>query len=107
MNELEKIVSHILDEHYNYSCRDTLDDVEMIKGLKFVLKGAENYLHETGQNEEKIGELIIQLKDYSKKKYMKEYINNFDEDADLSENEKSEEASYYFEYLYENEEHPY
>ncbi|MBI4765005.1 MAG: hypothetical protein HY787_10420 [Deltaproteobacteria bacterium] len=49
---------------------------------------------------------MADLKKYSKTKYMKIYVANLEEDSDLSEEEKKEEASYYFEYLFKHEEHP-
>jgi len=106
MNTVTKIVNHILDEHFGYVRRDVVDDIEMIKELKFVLNGVRNYLVSINENEEIIKSLLSQFKEYEKAKYMKAYIENFDKEDDLTEGEKVEEASYYFEYVFDNEEHP-
>ena len=81
-------------------------DTEMIKELKFILKGIRNSLNKQSESKKNIRQIIDDLKKYSKTKYMKIYVANFEEDSDLSEEEKKEEASYYFEYLFKHEEHP-
>ena len=106
MEETIKMAQYILDEHYKYYARETIDDTEMIKELKFILKGIRNYLNKQSESKKNIGQIIDDLKKYSKTKYMKIYVANFEEDSDLSEEEKKEEASYYFEYLFKHEEHP-
>ncbi len=79
----------------------------MIKELKFILKGIKNYLKKRKRSPEDIERIINELKKYSKDKYMKTYTSNFErEDSDLSDEEKKEEASYYFEYVFKHEEHP-
>jgi hypothetical protein len=45
LEEIIEIVRHILDEHHKYYTGNTLDDTEMIKELKFILKGIKNYLN--------------------------------------------------------------
>lgn len=107
MEETIEIAHCILDEHHKYYTRNTLDDTEMIKELKFILKGIRNYLNKRKESKKNIEQIIDDLKRYSKDKYMKTYINNFEEDSDLSDEEKKEEASCYFEYLFKHEEHPH
>ncbi len=107
MKELVEMAQHILVEHHRYYSRETIDDTEMIKELKFILKGIRSYLTKRGESKENIGQIIDELKKYSKDKYMKTYIANFERDSDLSAEEKKEEASYYFEYLFKHEEHPH
>ncbi len=106
MEEAIKMAHDILDEHHKYYTQNTLDDTEMIKELKFILKGIRNYLNKRRESKKNLEQIIDNLKEYSKNKYMKTYINNFEEDSDLSEEKKKEEASYYFEYLFKHEEHP-
>ena len=107
MEEVIEIAHHILDEHFKYYSKNSLDDAEMIKELKFILKGIKNYFKKRKRCPEDIEQIINDLKKYSKDKYMKTYISNFDrEDSDLSDEEKKEEASYYFEYVFKHEEHP-
>jgi len=107
MEEIIEIVRHILDEHFKYYTRNTLDDTEMIKELKFILKGIKNYLKKQKRSPEDIERIINDLKKYVKDKYMKTYISNFEEDSELSDEEKRDEASYYFEYVFKHEEHPH
>jgi hypothetical protein len=107
MEEIIELVHHILDEHHKYYTCNTLDDTEMIKELKFILKGVKNYLRKGKESKKNIEKIIEDLKEYSKDKYMKTYIANFEEDSDLSYEQKKDEASYYFEYLFKHEEHPH
>jgi len=107
LEEIIEIVRHILDEHHKYYTGNTLDDTEMIKELKFILKGIKNYLKKGKESKKNIDQIVDGLKKYSKDKYMKTYISNFEEDSDLSDEQKKEEASYYFEYLFKHEEHPH
>ncbi len=107
MNTMTKIVNHILDEHFEYIKRDVVDDIEMIKELKFILNGVRNYLKDINEDDEKIQSLLSKFKEFTKERYMKVYIENFDEEDDMTEREKSEEASNYFEYVFDKEEHPY
>ncbi len=107
MDEIVKLVHYILDEHHAYSERDSLDDTEMIKALKFVLRGVRNYLETSNETEEIIDGIIDDMKEFSKGKYVKVYVSNFEEDSELTNEEKVEEATYYFEYLYKHENHPY
>ncbi len=106
MEELVKMAQHILVEHHRYYSRDIIDDTEMIKELKFILKGIRNYLNKRRESKKTSEQIIDDLRKYSKDKYMKTYIGNFEEDSDLSEEKKKKEASYYFEYLCKHEEHP-
>jgi len=107
MEEIIEIARHILDEHHKYYTSNTLDDTEMIKELKFILKGIKNYLTQGKESKKNIKKIIDDLKKYSKDKYMKTYIGNFEEDCDLSDEQKKDEASYYFDYLFKHEEHPH
>ncbi len=105
MEETIEIAHHILDEHYKYYTKETIDDVEMVKELKFILKGIENHLLKRKTPKKTIRKIIDELKEYSKNKYVRTYISNIEED--LSEEDKKEEASYYFEYVFKHEEHPH
>ena len=106
MEQTIEIAHHILDEHYKYYTSNGLDDTEMIKELKFILNGIKKYLTKRKESKKNIEKIILDLKKYTKDKYMKTYISNFEEDCDLSDEEKKDEASYYFEYLFKHEEHP-
>jgi len=46
------------------------------------------------------------LKEYAKDKYMKLYIGNIDDDERLTDKEKVEEASCYFDYVFKHGRHP-
>ena len=46
------------------------------------------------------------MKEYAKEKYMKLYIGNINDDEGLTDKEKSEEASCYFDYLFKHGRHP-
>ena len=58
MDETIKMAHYILDEHHKYYTRNRLDDTEMIKELKFILKGIRNYLNKRRESK-KISEQII------------------------------------------------
>jgi len=107
MDERIEMIRYILDAHHKHYTRNSIDDPEMIKELKFILKGLRNYLNNQKESKENIKKIIDDLKKYTKDKYVKTYISNFEEDSDLSDEEKKEEASYYFEYLFRHEEHPH
>ena len=105
MEETIKIAHHILDEHYKYYTKETIDDTEMVKELKFILKGIEKHLIKKKTPKKTIRRIIEELIEYTKGKYVKTYISNVEED--LSEEDKENEASDYFEYVFKHEEHPH
>ena len=107
MKNVIEVAHHILDEHHKYYTKNSLDDTEMVKELKFILKGIKTYLNKKKEPKKNVERIIDELKKYAKDKYMKTYISNFEEDSELSDVEKKEEASYYFEYLFKHEEHPH
>ncbi|MBI4765004.1 MAG: hypothetical protein HY787_10415 [Deltaproteobacteria bacterium] len=54
MKEAIKMAQFILDEHYKYYTRETIDDTEMIKELKFIFKGIRNYLNKRSEPKKNI-----------------------------------------------------
>ena len=107
MKEVIEITHHILDEHHKYYTKNSLDDTEMVKELKFILKGLKNYLGKKNESKKYIERTIDELRKYAKDKYLKTYIGNFEKDSNLSDEEKTDEASYYFDYVFKHEEHPH
>ena len=71
-----------------YYTKNSLDDTEMVKELKFILKGIRTYLNKKKEPKKNIELIINELKKYAKDKYMKTYISNFEKDSDLSDEEK-------------------
>jgi hypothetical protein len=107
MEEVILITHHILDEHHKYYTKNSIDDTEMVKELRFILKGVKNYLSKKYEPRKDIDRTLGELKKYAKDKYMKTYINNFENSSNLSDEEKRQEASYYFDYVFKHGEHPH
>jgi len=106
MQEAISLTRHILDEHHKYYAKEKIDDTEMMYELKFILEGVKRYLIEKNAPKKEIKSMFDELKDYAKEKYMKVYISNIDDDGGLSDKEKVEEASYYFDYVFKHGRHP-
>ncbi|MEW6420011.1 MAG: hypothetical protein AB1480_18165 [Nitrospirota bacterium] len=106
MQEAISLARHILDEHHKYYTKNAIDDTEMAQELKFILEGLKNYLIEKNATKKEIKEMLDGLKEYAKEKYMKVYMSNIDDEEGLTDKEKADEASYYFEYLFKHGRHP-
>ena len=106
MQEAISLARHILDEHCKYYTKNAIDDTEMTKELKFILEGIKNYLIEKNAPKKEIKAIIDELKDYAKEKYMKVYMSNIDDEEGLTDKEKMEEASCYFDYVLKHGRHP-
>jgi hypothetical protein len=106
MEETISLARHILDEHHKYYTKNGIDDAEMAHELKFILEGVKNYLIEKKAPKKEIKAMLDGLKEYAKDKYMKLYIGNIDDDEGLTDKEKVEEASCYFDYLFKHGRHP-
>lgn len=101
MQETMSIARHMLDEHYKYYTKNRVDDTEMMKELKFIMEGIRNYLIEKKAPKKEIKAMLDGLREYAKEKYM-----NIDDDEGLTDKEKVEEASCYFDYVFKHERHP-
>jgi len=102
MHEAISIARHILDEHHRYYIKHGIDDAEMAHELKFILEGVKNYLIEKKAPKKEIKATLDGLKEYAKEKYMKLYIGNINDDEGLTDKEKVEEASCYFDYVFKH-----
>ncbi len=106
MHESILLARYILDEHHKYYRKEKIDDTEMMKELKFILEGIRNYLIEKKTPKKENKPMLDGLREYAKEKYMKLYIGNIDDDEGLTDKEKVEEASCYFDYLFKHGRHP-
>jgi hypothetical protein len=106
MQEAISLARHILDEHHKYYAKNKTDDTEMVYELKFILEGVKRYLIDKNAPKKEIKAIIDRLKDYTKEKYMKLYIANIDDEEGLTDKEKADEASYYFDYVFKHGRHP-
>jgi hypothetical protein len=106
VQEAISIARHILDGHHKYYTKNAIDDTETAQELKFILEGLKNYLIEKNAPKKEMKAMLDGLKEYAKEKYMKVYMSNIDDEEGLSDKEKAEEASCYFDYVFKHGRHP-
>jgi len=85
--------------------RDHQDDTEYIPAVKSVIFGIKQFAITIEFNEMEISTLEETLKNYSRQLYLEVWLSHNEEGEGVDE--ATEASNYYFDYVYEHEEHPH
>ena len=98
----------ILDQTFKHWNKAETDDVELVKEIKRIIKGAQNYYHKHDDDEKEITLISKVLRQYGENKYMETWEKDWeDEINDDNYEEIMEKGKQTFNYVFENEEHFY
>jgi hypothetical protein len=81
------------------------DDSEFIPTLKMVIYGIADETVKLIVNEKQVDVIMTALKDFARDQYIRAWLSNGEEEEDIKA--ATEDAIYYFDYIYEHEEHPH
>jgi hypothetical protein len=96
----------ILDRLHEQNQIETMDDAEYIPLIKIIIKGIQDYAIKLNLPKKQISEIEIKLKDYSRKLYLKIWLEQCKEIDGVISAEAESEGAGTFDYIYEYEEHP-
>ena len=97
----------ILDETIKHWHKAQTGDIELIKEIKRVIKGSQNYYQKYDDNEKEIKLISNVLKQYAENKYLEVWENQIEEHEKDQYEEITEEGKQTFKHIFENEEIPY
>lgn len=109
MNDYIRIGEAILKKYFDHNCKNSLDDAEYIPIVKIIIQGIEESMLADSMDKKEIRKAKNRLKDYNRKLYIALWLRNTRENEgdDIVEEEESNTAKYYFDYVYKHEEHPH
>ena len=94
----------VINRLYKQNKIKNYDDSEFIPTLKMVIYGIADEAVKLIINENQIEVLMTILKDHARDLYITSWLSNGEEGEDIKV--ETENAIYYFDYIYEHEEHP-
>ena len=94
----------VINRLYRQNKIKTYDDSEFIPTLKVVIQGIADEAVKLIVEEKQIEALMTNLKDFARDQYIMTWLSNGEEGEDVEV--ETENAIYYFDYIYEHEEHP-
>ena len=98
----------ILKDFYDFSSEKSLDDAEYIPVVRVIIKGIVKNMAAENFNKNEIQSIEKDLKEFNRAFYVNGWLKNTKEDeGDIDEEEETESARYYFDYIYEHGEHPH
>ena len=114
MNDNDKLITSvidisksILDETFKHWYKAGTDDIELVKEIKRVIKGAQNYYQKHDDNEKEITLISSVLRQYAENKYLEYWEKDWEDDITNDNYEDiMEKGKTSFNYVFENEEHP-
>lgn len=95
-----KAIIQSLHERYE---RNHQDDIEYIPIVKSTIFGIKQFAITIEFNEMETSTLEETLENYARQLYLEVWLSHNEEDVDGA----TEAGNYYFDYVYEHEEHPY
>jgi hypothetical protein len=109
MNNYIKVGESILNKYFDHNCKNSLDDAEYIPIVKIIIHGIEESMLTENIDKKEIMKVKNKLKDFNRKLYTDLWLKNTRENEgdDIDEEEESNSAKYYFDYVYKHEEHPH
>ena len=96
----------ILHRIYEQNKIETMDDAEYIPLMKIIIKGIQDYAIKLNLPKKQISKIESELKDYSRKLYLKMWLEQCEEIEGVITAEAESEGTETFDYIYEYEEHP-
>ena len=107
MNEIALLYStgkNVLSSLQEFNLKKGLDDTEYLPVVKATINGIKTQAVQLDLPIEKIDKLIKDMIDYSKMLYVEIWVSN----GEIGENKEqaAKDGEYYFDYVYEHENHP-
>jgi len=90
--------------HWHEKVKD-YDDSEFILIIKMVIYGIADEAVKLSVDDKQIEVIMTNLKDYAREQYIRVWLSNGEEGEDIGA--ATDDAIYYFDYIYEHEEHPH
>ena len=94
----------VINRLYRQNKIKTYDDSEFIPTLKMIIYGIADEAVKLIIDDKQIESIMTILKDHAKDLYITLWLSNGEEGDDIEV--ETENAIYYFDYIYEHEEHP-
>ena len=107
MNHIEIIANtskSILTEFHSLFERDGLDDIEYVQQINTIIQGTTNELTKQGLGKEETNNIQSDLQLLSRQLYIKTWLSNGEPGEDKLT--ATNEGINYFNFVFENEEHP-
>jgi len=96
----------ILDEIFKHWHEAETDDIELVKEIKRVIKGAQNYYQKHNDNKKEIELISNVLRQYAENKYLEVWESQIEDYEKDQYEEIMEKGNKNFNYIFDNEEHP-
>jgi hypothetical protein len=107
MNKLEfaeGLTKKIIKNQHQFFDTEESEDLEHITNIKRIIVSVSGYLNTEGVPEDKISDLVENLREVAKQLYLDSCFKNRDEDED--KDLVTRESEVWFDYIYENEKYP-
>ena len=99
----------ILENYFQFYCRQTLDDAEYVPTVRVIIEGLDKGMAQQKMNDK--DRLLVRndLRRFCRNSYIEIWVKHAVEAAQgepVDQDDERESAEYYFDYIYEHGEHP-
>ena len=106
MNTILDVSKCILDETFKHWNEAETDDIKLVKKIKRIIKGTQNYYQKHDDNEKEIELISNVLRQYAENKYLEMWESQIEDYEKDQYEEIMEKGNKNFNYIFDNEEHP-